>query len=148
MLQEELSAARAALGNRAQHAMQLEEGHKRRTTFVDSEIAKTAGNPGPGTHKPKMNPITGLFGKFGEQNPPSNLDLVIMNAEKLPGAADYAPQTTCFGASGSAVPNVRFGDNISKSSLDWVIHRAKQVMRASKLYETISHAWFVFLNGG
>ena len=26
-------------------------------------------------------------------------------------------------------------------------HRA-QVMRASKLYEAISHAWFVFLNDG
>jgi hypothetical protein len=122
----ELSHARLDVARRAQHAELLEAGHSRRKTFVDAEVARTIENPGPGAHHIRDAKKAGA--KIGDQKVPSQLDTVIMNAERLPGAADYSPATNTFGTKcGDTGTSVKFGDNISKTELDWVVHRAKQL---------------------
>ena len=73
--------------------------------------------------------------------------MVSTEALQLPSAASEG-KTRWF--SGRALYELVVGDTALELSLGVAETEAapQQVMRASKLYETISHAWFVFITPG
>ena len=127
-IKRELDAARWDQQWRAKHAEQLAQGPKiRGMPYVDNELRWRAEVPAPTAYNPEKAPATGLFGKIGDQNPKSMLEKVILNAEGMPGPADYTPGPTVFGQSGSAVPAPKFSSANTKSELDWVIYNAQEL---------------------